>query len=214
MSQDRRNRREPDVITGAQRAPAGNAGDAAARIAGLQRRIKRLRGKTIAAVLLALAIFAGAVWGGSAASVREQSIRLMLGQKNYKEEGTEGPQYYAAEYKDAGELREAGAEMGRDIAREGIVLLKNENGVLPLRKGAAVSVFGKAAVKPVLSSSAAVKLETVSRGDAVAQDGIDQSVVSRRGQNSGRKERAQQHDRDHNGNQFSYNTCSHSCLPH
>ena len=64
MSQDRRNRREPDVITGAQRAPAGNAGDAAARIAGLQRRIKRLRGKTIAAVLLALAIFAGAVWGG------------------------------------------------------------------------------------------------------------------------------------------------------
>lgn len=145
------------MITGAQRAPAGNAGDAAARIAGLQRRIKRLRGKTIAAVLLALAIFAGAVWGGSAASVREQSIRLMLGQKNYKEEGTEGPQYYAAEYKDAGELREAGAEMGRDIAREGIVLLKNENGVLPLRKGAAVSVFGKAAVKPVLSSSAAVK---------------------------------------------------------
>ena len=145
------------MITGAQRAPAGNAGDAAARIAGLQRRIKRLRGKTIAAVLLALAIFAGTVAGSSAASVREQSIRLALGQKNYKEEGTEGPQYYAAEYKDAGELREAGAEMGRDIAREGIVLLKNENGVLPLRKGAAVSVFGKAAVKPVLSSSAAVK---------------------------------------------------------
>ena len=32
-----------------------------------------------------------------------------------------------------------------------------KNKVLPLRKGAAVSVFGKAAVKPVLSSSAAVK---------------------------------------------------------
>ena len=47
--------------------------------------------------------------------------------------------------------------MGRDIMREGIVLLKNENKVLPLRKGAAVSVFGKAAVKPVLSSSVAVK---------------------------------------------------------
>ena len=166
------------MIPGAQRAPAGNAGkagrrasagsagtnpsaenggDAAARIPGLQRRVKRLRGKTIAAVLLAVAVFAGAVAGGSAASVSEQSIRLALGQKNYKEEGTEGPQYYAAEYKDAGELREDSAGMGRDIVREGIVLLKNENGALPLRKGAAVSVFGKAAVRPVLSSSAAVK---------------------------------------------------------
>ena len=113
------------MITGAQRAPAGNAGDAAARIAGLQRRIKRLRGKTIAAVLLALAIFAGAVWGGSAASVREQSIRLMLGQKNYKErKERKDLSIMAAEYKDPAELREAGAEMGRDIAREGIVLLK------------------------------------------------------------------------------------------
>ena len=60
-------------------------------------------------------------------------------------------------------------------------------------------------------SSAVVKLETVSRGDAVAQDGIDQSVVSRRGQNSGRKERSQQHDRDHYGNHFFYYTCSHFC---
>ena len=138
-------------------ASAGNAGAAAARIPGLQRRIKRLRGKTIAAVLMAVAVFACAVAGGSAASVNEQSIRLALGEKNYKEEGTEGPQYYTAEYGDAGELREAGAEMCRDIVSEGIVLLKNENGALPLRKGAAVSVFGKAAVRPVLSSSAVVK---------------------------------------------------------
>ena len=123
----------------------------------LQRRAKSLRRKTLSAILLAAVCLVIGVAGGSAASVSEQSIRLATGEKNYKLEGAEGPQYYEAEYKDAGELRDACAVMGRDIMREGIVLLKNENKVLPLRKGAAVSVFGKAAVKPVLSSSAAVK---------------------------------------------------------
>ena len=123
----------------------------------MQRRAKSLRRKTLSAILLAAVCLVIAVAGGSAASVSEQSIRLATGEKNYKLEGAEGPQYYEAEYKDAGELRDACAVMGRDIMREGIVLLKNENKVLPLRKGAAVSVFGKAAVKPVLSSSAAVK---------------------------------------------------------
>ena len=123
----------------------------------LQRRAKSLRRKTLSAILLAAVCLVIAVAGGSAASVSEQSIRLATGEKNYKLEGAEGPQYYEAEYKDAGELRDACAVMGRDIMREGIVLLKNENKVLPLRKGAAVSVFGKAAVKPVLSSSVAVK---------------------------------------------------------
>ena len=123
----------------------------------MQRRAKSLRRKTLSAILLAAVCLVIAVAGGSAASVSEQSIRLATGEKNYKLEGAEGPQYYEAEYKDAGELRDACAVMGRDIMREGIVLLKNENKVLPLRKGAAVSVFGKAAVKPVLSSSVAVK---------------------------------------------------------
>ena len=33
--------------------------------------------------------------------------------------------------------------LSRDAAREGMVLLKNDNGALPLRRGAKVALFGK-----------------------------------------------------------------------
>ena len=74
---------------------------------------------------------------------------MALGEKNYQLEGKEGPQYFEADYKDPEELREDSEELTAEILREGIVLLKNENSVLPLRKGASVSVFGKAAADPV-----------------------------------------------------------------
>ena len=163
MSQDRKKKSVPDTGKDAQRPAAPEAAEAGTReermekIEKLERTAKRLRFRSLAAVVLAAVLLVGAFTGGSAASANEQAIRLALGQKNYVAEGEEGPQYFDAAYKDPGELREDSAVMGRDIAREGIVLLRNEADVLPLRKGAAVSVFGKAAVRPVLSSTADVK---------------------------------------------------------
>ena len=136
-------------------ASAGPAG-AQLKIERLQKRVRRLRSRSLTAAVLAVLLLAASVIGSRAASENEQQIRLSLGQKNYALEGEEGPVYFAPEYKDAEDLREDSAERGRDIVREGIVLLRNEEDVLPLRKGASISVFGKAAVEPVLSSSAAV----------------------------------------------------------
>ena len=87
--------------------------------------------------------------GFKVSSDNEQAIRLALGQSNYAVTGEEGPQYFASEYEDDAELRTDSSELAKRIQREGIVLLRNADEVLPLRKGAMVSVFGKGAVNPV-----------------------------------------------------------------
>ena len=97
------------------------------------------------AVVLLTAVFAGF----RVTSDNEQAIRLALGQSNYVTAGEEGPQYFETEYEEAAELRTDSAELAKRIQREGIVLLRNAGDVLPLRKGAMVSVFGKGAVNPV-----------------------------------------------------------------
>ena len=97
------------------------------------------------AVVLLTAVFAGF----RVTSDNEQAIRLALGQSNYVTAGEEGPQYFETEYEEAAELRTDSAELAKRIQREGIVLLRNADDVLPLRKGAMVSVFGKGAVNPV-----------------------------------------------------------------
>ena len=154
MREQRRNNRERNEGRGT-RTPTPRSAEA--RIEKLKSRAINLSLKTVAAIVIAGALLTGSVWGSRYASDREQSFRLKFGEKNYTLEGTEGPQYYQAEYKDPEELREDSAAMGREISREGIVLLCNEENLLPLRKGVSVSVFGSAAVKPVLSSTAAVK---------------------------------------------------------
>ena len=121
-----------------------------------RRRIDVLRRRAVLSAVLAVALIAGTVAAGRAASDREQSIRLAFGQKAYEIKGEEGPQYYEKEYSDPEELREDGAQIAAEILREGIVLLKNDGDVLPLRRGAQISVFGRASVKPVYSSSAEV----------------------------------------------------------
>ena len=138
-------------------AAAEGAVSAAERnIRKLQTGIRRTRKRALTASILTVVLIAAAVIGNRVTYDNEQIITLALGQQTYRIEGKEGPQYFEKKYTDTAELREDAAEMTRDIMREGIVLLRNEKDVLPLRKGAAVSVFGSGAVKPVYSSSAEV----------------------------------------------------------
>ena len=114
-----------------------------------------MRRNSIIGIVLAAVLLIVTIAGFRISSDNEQAIRLALGQKNYKVTGEEGPQYFEAEYDDAGELAADSAELGKKIQREGIVLLLNNDEVLPLRKGAMISVFGKDAVSPVYCSAAA-----------------------------------------------------------
>lgn len=139
------------------RRESAQASPAAAerRLRRMKDKMGRLRRNSAAAILLAALFFAVTAAAFKITSDNEQAIRLALGQKNYREAGEEGPQYFAPEYEDEGELAADRAELGRKIQREGIVLLRNNDGVLPLRKGAMISVFGKAAADPVYKTAAA-----------------------------------------------------------
>ncbi|MDO5703313.1 MAG: hypothetical protein Q4G47_08175, partial [Lachnospiraceae bacterium] len=117
----------------------------------MQSRQKKMRSAGIKAFFLAAVLLTASILGSKVTSDNEQVIRLALGQKNYTEGGEQGPQYFETDYSDPEELARDSAELGVRIQQEGIVLLRNENGALPLSKGASVSIFGKGAVDPVYS---------------------------------------------------------------
>lgn len=58
--------------------------------------------------------------------------------------------FMAVDHKKEGATYDAGAhhELAREVARESMVLLKNEGGILPLRKDAKLAVIGELAEKP------------------------------------------------------------------
>ena len=146
-------------------SPSGN------KLQRMQIRLKTLRARSVKALLLAVILLAASVAGSRITSDNEQAIRLALGQKNYAEGGEQGPQYFETDYSDPEELAMDSAELGVRIQREGIVLLSNENGALPLSKGASVSVFGKDAVNPVYSRPDAAE-GSVSLKDALEEEKI------------------------------------------
>lgn len=108
----------------------------------LYKKRKSLQSQTIIAVVLTAVLLAAAWFGSNAAGAREQTIRRSLGQKNYKIQGEEGPQYYPAQYDDVEKLRGDAEQAAEEIAQEGIVLLVNKDNALPLNGRAKVSVFG------------------------------------------------------------------------
>lgn len=57
--------------------------------------------------------------------------------------------YYDSKYSTLAELKAAGNAKVREVEGEGIVLMKNENSVLPLSAGAKVSLVGVTAMDPV-----------------------------------------------------------------
>lgn len=68
--------------------------------------------------------------------------------------------YYARNYDSAEDSRNAAFQVALQIAEEGIVLLKNENGVLPLRAGSAVTPFGYDFVHPVYAGTGSAATDT------------------------------------------------------
>ena len=57
--------------------------------------------------------------------------------------------YFDSKYSSIAELKAAGEAKVREVEGEGIVLLKNENGALPLKEGSKVSLLGVTVMDPV-----------------------------------------------------------------
>ncbi len=62
-------------------------------------------------------------------------------------------EYFKSDYSSTEEVKEFCDSVGKEVAQEGVVLLKNENNALPLSKGDKVSLLGQGAVNPNYASS-------------------------------------------------------------
>lgn len=86
------------------------------------------------------------------------ALALMLLCLNGLAEGTAWR--YPSQYESVAELRQAGAELVRQVEGEGIVLLKNEGNLLPLPAGSQVSLLGLTALDPVYGGTGSGAVDT------------------------------------------------------
>ncbi len=75
------------------------------------------------------------------------------GDRPYEVEAAEAIVYYATETESKDDAVNEARALTRTVAEEGTILLKNEEGTLPLAKGAKISVFGKNSVNLVYGGS-------------------------------------------------------------
>lgn len=93
--------------------------------------------------------------GSTIAAANSGEVHKALGTSPTKivmKEGAEDEgytRYYESTYSSVAELKAAGEALVREVEGEGIVLLKNENSVLPYAEGAKVSLIGVTALDPV-----------------------------------------------------------------
>ena len=171
MKNKRKDNSGPNRIEKGQGTAPASADKAQQRLRRMRGRIGRLRRNSVAGVVTAAVLLTAVFAGVRVTSDNEQAIRLSLGQRNYVVAGEEGQQYFETEYEDSAELRTDSTELAKRIQREGIVLLRNADDVLPLRKGAMISVFGKGAVDPVYCEGTAAA-SSVNLKDALEAEKI------------------------------------------
>lgn len=98
-----------------------------------------------------------------------------LGKRDVKSFG--GGVYYTSDYEDKEDAFKKANELNVEINKEGITLLKNENGALPLAKKSKVSVFGKNSVNLAYGGSGSgaftVTSETPTLYDSLKKAGIE-----------------------------------------
>lgn len=116
---------------------------------------------TTTAILLALLVL-------SIFIVKENygAVNAFLGAETFKVVETEGSEqvdteYFKSDYNVLRDLMTEGAKVSRQVSAEGIVLLKNDNNVLPLRDGMRdVSLFGITTVDPVFGGTGSGAVNT------------------------------------------------------
>ena len=85
---------------------------------------------------------------------------------------------YYTDYQTLAEEQLAARDLAIEVASEGFVLLKNENGALPLKQGGYVSLFGAHSIKLVASTSG-------SAGGSTGANGIQESTLQMAMENAG-----------------------------
>lgn len=115
------------------------------------------KGKATVAYALCVVIVAGLVVGNYFALKYQNLISVYFDQSTQKIVSAEGEtsDYYTSDFNSEEERIAHLQEVGTKIEEEGIVLLKDENEVLPLVSGAKISVFGQDSVDPIYGGGGA-----------------------------------------------------------
>ena len=88
-------------------------------------------------------------------------------------------EYYKSNFDNLTDLINAGHSKATEVLEEGAVLLKNENGALPLSKGSKVSLLGVTAYDPVYGGTGSGFLQISAGCGAGNQPGSDKAVYFR-----------------------------------
>lgn len=110
-------------------------------------------------------LFALLLMGGVIANENAPQINGVLKTATFREIHTGDPnedtQYFKSNYKNLASLMAAGRDKAEEAMAEGIVLLRNENGALPLSEGErSVSFFGMSSVDPVYGGTGSGNVDT------------------------------------------------------
>ncbi len=90
-------------------------------------------------------------------------------------------QYCKPAYESAEEARAAAEEVARKVEAEGIVLLRNSGGILPLAAGTRVSLLGRSAYDTIFGGTGAAGIDTdscVSLREGLEQAGLDVNTAA------------------------------------
>lgn len=125
-------------------------------------------------------LFAIITVGGGIATANASAINSFLGETTQRVEqdpDAEPVLFYDSDYNDVLDLRDASEAIVEEVMSEGIVLLKNKDDVLPLKKGAKISFYSANAIDSVISGCGS---------SGAAQEAIDNAVSLKEGaENSG-----------------------------
>ncbi|WP_235143666.1 glycoside hydrolase family 3 protein [Bifidobacterium moukalabense] len=133
---------------------------------------------SIAMYVIAIILAAATAVGNVYANKYSDLISVYFNQPTSKvvSASNETTEHFTSDYASDEEREQALANMGTDILREGVTLLRNENDTLPLKKTAKISVFGQDSVDPVYGGGGAGSIDTSkarSLMDAFGKAGFD-----------------------------------------
>lgn len=133
---------------------------------------------SVAMYTIAIILAAATAIGNVYANKYSDLISVYFNQPTSKvvSASNETTEHFTSDYASDDEREQALADMGTTILREGVTLLKNENGTLPLEATSKISVFGQDSVDSVYGGGGAGSIDTSkaqSLMDAFEQAGFD-----------------------------------------
>lgn len=116
----------------------------------------------IAVIVVAVALAVATVVGNVYANTYADLISVYFNQPTSKVVSAQGEttEHFTSDYASDEEREAALGELGTEITREGVTLMKNSNNALPLASGARISVFGQDSVDPVYGGGGAGSVDT------------------------------------------------------